>query len=195
MGGERFFTETNGYEDLPTEIRTHGMSKNTVVLCSAESNEPDQDLDAVAEIIEARSTRSCAYAIVDMTATNDLILRGKRGILLSENRSLAVVQDELTLTDLANVIWNAYTPAKVISASARTLVLELNGKRLLCKLSGAGNGRFTVTPVEGTDLKRITVQATANGKFRMAVACRLLADGESRSQKLYDLRPMSTWNQ
>lgn len=194
LGGERFFTETNGYDAL-SEFRVVGMSKNTMVLCPTESNAPDQDPDAVAEIIEARSTRSCAYAIVDMTATNDLILRGKRGIMLSENRSLAVVQDELTLSDPANVIWNAYTPAKAISASARTLVLELNGKRLLCKLSGAGNGRFTVAPVEGTDLKRITVQATANGKFRMAVACRLLADGESRSQKLYDLRPMSTWNQ
>ncbi len=195
MGGQRFFVETNGYEDLSPELRFGGMGKSTIILRPAEGQALDQDPDAITEIVEARSTRSCAYAIVDMTSTNDLILRGKRGILLAENRTLAVVQDELTLIDPANAIWNAYTPAKVISASARTLLLELNGKRLLCKLYGAGNGRFSVTSVENTDLKRITVQAAVSGKFRMAIACRLLADGESKSQKLYDLRPMSTWDQ
>ncbi len=191
MGGQRFFAETNGI--LPSSA--DGTGKNTILFASSDNGVFDQSQNAVAEIIEARSTRSCAYAVVDMTSTNGAILRGKRGILLSENRSLAVIQDELTFSRSVNAVWSAYTPAKIVSASARTLVLELNGVRLLCKLSGAGTGRFAVTPVENTNLTRVSVEISAVEKLRMAVAFQVLSDGESRSKKLYELRPMSTWNE
>lgn len=194
MNGQRFFTDINGLETLPLMFRSRAEGKNTIVVNQTEEPAPDQNPDAVSPITEARSTAPHAYAVVDMTSTNDAIQRGKRGIMLTENRSVAVVQDELTLSDDAEITWRAYTPAKVISASARTIVLELNGKQLLCKLYGAGSGKFCCNPVENSSLTQITVQTSSNGKFRMAVAFRAFASGDSKSVKLYDLRAINAWS-
>ena len=195
MGGERFFAETGGYEELSRLFRARAEGQNTLVINPTDEHLPDQNPDAVAVLTEARSTSSRAYAIVDMTSTNDLILRGKRGILLTDDRRVAVVQDELTLSSPAVALWSAYTPASVAHASARTLVLELNGKRLLCKLCGAGSGRFLFESVENTSLTRISVRVDVQEKLRMAVAFRLFSDGDARSDKLYDLSPMSRWGE
>ena len=194
MGGERFFAETGGCDSLPRLLRARAEGQNTLVINPTEEPIPDQNPDAVVPITEARSTASHAYAIADMTSTNDLILRGKRGILLTADRSIAVVQDEVTVSAPTVAVWSAYTPAQVVSASARTVVLKLNEKMLVCKLSGAGNARFSWEAVENSPFVRITVRAEVKDKLRMAVACKLLLEGDSKSEKLYDLRPMSTWN-
>ena len=194
MGGERFLCETGGCEELPLMLRTRAEGQNTLVVDPQDAPAPDQNLDAEATICEARSTATRAYAIIDMSTTNDLILRGKRGILLTNDRRVAIVQDEMTLSESASVVWSAYTKAKILSASARTLMLEQNGKRLLCKLTG-GSGRFVITPIEGTDFCRITVPCEVKDKLRMAVAFRLMDEDVQKSDKLYELRPMSTWMQ
>jgi hypothetical protein len=174
-------------------LRARAGGQNTIVIDPQDAPAPDQNPDAEGTLIEARSTSARAYAVMDIATTSDLILRGKRGILLTDNRRVAIVQDEMTLTSPASVVWSAYTTAKVCSASARTMILEQNGKRLLCKLMGAGSGRFAVAPVEGTSFSRITVQTDVKDKLRMAVAFRLMDEGIQKSDKLYELRPMSTW--
>ena len=194
MGGERFFADISGCEALPRLLRARAEGQNTLVVDPTDSHTPDQNPDAVAQITEARSTAAHAYAIVDMTSTNDLITRGKRGILLTNQRSVAVVQDELTVSQPTEAVWSAYTPAQVLSASARTVVLKLNGQMLVCKLSGAGNARFAWEAMENSPFVRITVRASVKDKLRMAVAFRLLREGDSKSEKLYELRPMSAWN-
>ena len=181
MGGERFFT------DIPCKNNADGSSTLTV--------NGTQSINATADILEARSHAACAYAVVDTTKISPLVSRGKRGILLAQNRQVAVVQDELSLSDAATVTWRAYTPAKVVSASARTLLLELNGQQLLCKLSGAGNGRFHCAPVDDSGYTCISVESAVKGKFRMAVSFRLFREGDQKSEKFYDLRPISTWDQ
>ena len=181
MDGERFFAE------MPNK---NGENLANTLLINA-----DQSENAIADILEARSHAACAYAVIDTATTSPSVLRGKRGILLTENRQIAVVQDEITLNDSAEITWQAFTPAKVVSASARTLLLELNGKQLVCKLGGAGTARFQCDPVENTDYTRISASCAAEGKFRMAVSFRILRQGDQKSEKFYDLRPMSAWDQ
>ena len=181
MGGERFFSDT------PCKNGADGSSTLTV--------NGTQSTNATADILEARSHAACAYAVVDTTKISPLVSRGKRGILLAQSRQVAVVQDELSLSDAATVTWRAYTPAKVVSASARTLLLELNGQQLLCKLSGAGNGRFHYAPVDDSGYTCISVESAVKGKFRLAVSFRLFHEGDQKSEKFYDLRPISTWDQ
>ncbi len=195
MGGERFLSETGGCEALPLMLRARAEGQNTLVVDPQAAPAPDQNPDAEAILCEAKSTSARAYAIMDMASTSDLILRGKRGIMLTDNRRVAIVQDELALSSPADIVWSAYTTAKVRSATARTLILEMNEKRLLCKLLGAGSGRFAITPMENTPFSRITVQVAVTGKLRMAVALRLMDEGVQKSDKLYELRPMSTWMQ
>lgn len=193
MGGVRFFTELGGREELPLLLRQRAQGQNTLTVNPTQEPLPDQNPDAIVPILEARSAPGHAYAVVDMTSTNDAILRGKRGILLTDNRRLAVIQDELTLEQPANVVWSAYTEATVRYSSARTLLLEQDGVCLLCKLYGAGNARFTASQVENSTLCRITVNASAQEKFRMAVACKLFREGDTRAEKLYDLKPIGSW--
>ena len=194
MGGERFFAETGGDERLPLMLRRRAEGQNTLVVAPTEMPLPDQNPDAVAQILEARSAPERAYAVLDMSTTNDAILRGKRGILLTADRTIAVVQDELVLDAPAEVVWSAYTRAAVQYAGARTLLLAQNGKTLLCKLCGAGNAHFELTPVEDTGWLHVTVRAAVQERLRMAVACRLYREGtDSRSDRIYECRPMSGW--
>ncbi len=194
MGGERFFAETGGDGRLPLLLRQRAQGQNTLVVNPAEEPLPDQNPQAVAQILEARSAPGLAYAVLDMSSTNDAIVRGRRGILLTDDRRVAVVQDELVLAAPAEVVWGAYTRATVRYGGARTLVLEQNGRQLLCKLCGAGNARFETAQVDDTGWLRVTVRAVVQERLRLAVACRLFRpETDSRSEKLYECRPMSTW--
>lgn len=197
MGGERFFLETGGDARLSLMTRRRAAGQNTLVVDPAAEPVPDQNPDAIAPLTEMRSAPERAYAVVDMTATNDAILRGKRGVMLTENRSVAVIQDELTLAHEAEVVWTVWTRAEVkLNQSGRAAKLLQNGKTLACKLCGVGSpARFSVEPVEGTDLCRLVVRLSAKEKVRMAVVCRLIGDNESPAQKVYDVVPMSKWGE
>lgn len=193
MGGERFFAETGGCEALPMLLRRRAEGQNTFTVDPPTEPMPDQNPDAIVPVVAARSAEGHAYAILDVSSVSDKLVKGKRGIQLTNERSVAVVQDELTLSESAWVVWNAYTRATVRHLSARTAILEQNGKMLLCKLNGAGNAKFECIPVGDSGFTRLSVRASANGKFRMAVAFKLYSEGDDRQEKLYELKPMSSW--
>ncbi len=197
MGGERFFVETGGDETLPIMTRRRAEGQNTLVIDPTEAPAPDQNPDAIAPLIEMRSSPDRAYAVVDMTTTNDAILRGKRGVMLTEGRSVAVIQDELTLAHEAEVVWSVWTRAEVkLNGSGRAARLTQNGKALACKLCGIGSpARFVTETVEGTDYTRLTIRVLVKERVRMAVVCRLIEAGESPAQKVYDVVPMSKWSE
>ena len=178
--GERFFTESDpigAYNIFSVEP----------------SPETAQSQTANAALLAVRGSTDRAYTVVDTTETDPKILRGKRGALLTDRRRVAVIQDELTLAEPATVQWTAYTPAKVEVLRTRYAILEKNGKRLLCRISGAA-GKWEAEPVAGTDLTRLTVRVAANGKMRLAVACRAYREGDDRKTPFYDLRPIGAWD-
>ncbi|MBQ2734850.1 MAG: hypothetical protein IJF33_03370 [Clostridia bacterium] len=197
MGGERFFVETGAEETLPVLLRRRAAGQNTLVVSPIPEPAPDQNPDAVATLTEMRSSPDRAYAVVDMTSTNDAILRAKRGVMLTEARSVAVIQDELTLVSSETVVWTAWTRAEVeLSKSGRAAKLRQNGKILLCRLCGVGSpAKFALTQPEGTDLKALTVAVEGKEKFRMAVVCRLAEEDTPLSEKVYDVVPMSRWSE
>lgn len=195
MSGERFFCETGGETALPFLLRRRAEGQNTVVIDPTEAPLPDQNPDACASLIEMRSDAQKAYAIVDMTSTNDLLLRAKRGAMLMDGRSVAVIQDEMTVSAPTTVEWSVWTRADVVlNKSGRTAKLTQNGKTLLCKLGGVGSpARFeTVSYLDGA-LTRIVVRLEVKERLRMFVACKLLKVGESTSQKLCENLPLSRW--
>ncbi len=193
MGGERFFVELGGCDALPVMLRRRAEGQNTIAIDPPDEPMPDQNPDAIVPIVAARSSEGHAYAVLELSSISDKLLRGKRGILLTGNRSVAVVQDELTLSEPALVVWNAYTRASIRHLSARTVILEQNGKLLLCRLNGAGGARFEAIPVGADNLTRLAVSANADGKFRMSVACKLYRDDEDRNERFYEPKPISSW--
>ena len=197
MGGERFFVETGGDDTLPMMTRRRAAGQNTVVIDPAAEPAPDQNPDAIAPLTEMRSSPDRAYAVVDMTTTSDAILRGKRGVMLTEGRRVAVIQDELTLAHEVEVVWSVWTRAEVkLNQSGRAAKLTQNGKTLACKLAGVGSpARFVAETVEGTDYTRLIVRLSVKERVRMAVICRLIESGESPAQKVYDVVSMSKWGE
>ena len=195
MGGERFFCETGGETALPILLRKRAEGQNTLVVAPAEASVPDQDPAAIAKLLEMRSDADRAYAVVDMSATNDLILRGKRGVLLTDQRSVAVIQDELTVAEPTEVIWYAWTRASVtLNKSGRCAILSQNGKTLICRLGGVGSpARFEKEFFEESGFTRLSVRVAVKERLRLAVSCKLLEAGESRSQRIYELVPISRW--
>ncbi|MBE6589420.1 MAG: hypothetical protein E7643_04505 [Ruminococcaceae bacterium] len=194
MGGVRFFAETGGVSALPISLRRRAEGQNTLVIDPAKAPTPDQVADAVAPFVAMRSGEDRAYAIVDMTATNPTIKSAKRGLMLTERRTVAVVQDEVTLTKAGTFVWTVYTPASVsVCMGGRALKLEKDGKTLLCKLGGVGGVKFEVTPMEGTELSRLRLCIEGKDRIRLSVACKLIGEGENASVKLYDTVPMSKW--
>ncbi len=195
MGGERFFAETGGEEALPAMLRRRAEGQNTVTVDAPVAPAPDQKPNAHARFLEVRSGTDRAYAVVDMTSISDSLLRGKRGVMLSDERRVAVIQDELTLTHPATVAWSAWTRAEIkLNKSGRIAKLSQNGKVLECRLSGVGYpARFEIRTVEGSEFKALTVTVSGKEKLKMAVTCRLL-DGETDT-KNYEFVPMSKWGE
>ncbi|MBQ9773738.1 MAG: hypothetical protein IJW30_03650 [Clostridia bacterium] len=194
MGGVRFFAETGGISALPVMMRRRAAGQNTIVVEPASEPAPDQNPYAEARLTEMRGSADRVYAVVDMGETSDLILRGKRGAMLTDGRGTAVIQDELVLSRPAKVVWTVYTPASVtLCSGGKSAKLEKDGKTLLCKLGGLGSARFACEEVAGCDLTRLYVEADVKERLRLSVACALLAEGEPVTKKLYDTTPMSNW--
>jgi len=193
MGGERFFVELGGEDGLPLLLRKRAEGQNTVTVNPAPSPAPDQNPDAIAPILEMRSSRSRAYAVVDMSGISDTVLRAKRGLLLTADRRVAVVQDEMTLAEAAEIVWTAWTRAEVsVSKSGKTATLTQNGKTLVCKLCGVPTAsRFEAKHLVGSHLFRLTVHVAGKDKLRMAVVCRL----EENADLTYEVVPMSRWGE
>ena len=193
--GERFLVETGGDESLPMLLRRRAEGQNTVVINPTEQSVPDQNPGATAPLIEMKSAANRVYAVLDMTKTNDALLRAKRGVMLTEGRSVAVVQDELTLDAPGTVVWTAYTRAEVaLNASGRAAKLTINEKTLLCRLCGVGSpARFTVEAIGDGGLSRISVRMEGKDRLRMAVVFRLMGEDDSISERHYEITPISKW--
>lgn len=190
MGGIRFICETGGADELPMMLRRRAEGQNTVTVDPADEPYPDQNPQAVATIVEAKSAPDRAFAVVDMSGISDGLLRAKRGALLYAHRSVAVIQDEMQVSSPATVVWNAYTEAKILHNGGRSLLLEKGGKVLLCRIYGGGTAKFETYPIEGTDLTRLTVRTQVRERLRLAVAFALT---DVKDAKLYDLVPMTKW--
>lgn len=193
MGGERFFAETGGDDSLPLLLRRRAAGQNAWFVDPHDESIPDQNPDAVARLTEMRTSDERAYAIVDMSGVSDRLARAKRGVMLTEARRVAVIQDEISMTDPAELTWRLWTRAEVqLTPSGRSATLTQNGKRLACRLGGVGSpARFEVEHFE--KWTALTVRIPAREKVRIAVICRLLTEGESLGERGYEVVPMSRW--
>ena len=190
--GERFFAETGGVDSLPILLRRRAEGQNTVVVNPGNEHIPDQNPGATAPFVEMKGAADRAFAVVDMSGTNDMILRAKRGAMLDDNRMVAVIQDEIQLAEAGDVVWNAYTPAEVtLNKSGRTATLTLNGKTLICKLCGiASPVCFTAEKIGESGLTRLQIRVEAKDRVRVAVVC-YPSDRDAASN--YEMTPMSKW--
>lgn len=195
-GGVRFFAETGGIAGLPIMLRRRAAGQNTIVVNPTEEPAPDQNPLALAKLTEMKGSPEHIYAVVDMASTNDAILRGKRGVMLTDNRSTVVIQDELVLSEPSVVVWTVYTPASVtLLSGGKSARLDKDGNTLLCKIGGFGQARFECEAVEGCELTRLFIRMEVKQRLRLSVASTLVSEDEISTKKLYETAPISTWGE
>ena len=202
MAGVRFFAETGGIETLPVMMRRRAAGQNTVVVNPAAEPAPDQEPHANAKIVEMKGREDRIYAVVDMTSTNKDILRGKRGVMLTDNRTTVVIQDELVLQAPGEILWTVYTPAEVeILNGGKVAKLTVNDKVLKCQIGGFGKAKFAAEKVENSNvpfnptlsLTRLYIKAEVKERLRLSVAAKVIGEGDDFDAKLYEVAPISTW--
>ena len=144
-------------------------------------------------LVQARGATDRAFAVVDTGELASAVKRGKRGVCLSANRSVAVIQDELTVSEPVDLLWTAYTPATVSEKRRRSLVLEQDGKKLLCRIAGA-TAQWKAEPAEG-GLTRLTIALRAEGKVRLAVCCKAYSEWDNPNEAFYAVEPIAKWGE
>lgn len=161
---------------------------------TVEGEATGQNPFANAALLEVRGAADRAYAVVDLSEISPAILRGKRGVQLCGARQIAVVQDELTVRQPTTFLWNAVTPAKVAVLRTRYAILEQNGRRLICRFSGAA-GKWEAEPIPETGLTRLFVRFRVNRAVRFAVFCKPYREAKDRNEPFYEVRPIAKWSE
>ena len=190
MAGVRFFAVADDIKTVP------GIAarQNTIVVNPVVEHAPDQEDYANAKIVEMKGREDRIYAVVDMTSTNKAILRGKRGVMLTDNRQTVVIQDELVLAAPGEILWTVYTPAEVeILNGAKVAKLTVEDKVLKCQIGGFGKAKFVAEKVEESDMTRLYIRAEVKDRLRLSVAAKVIGDGDDFDAKLYEVVPISTW--
>ena len=163
----------------------------------------DSKLDAVSEILRFESGKTSALAVIDMGCAyldaNTEVL-SPRGMLVTDNRSTVVIQDEIKLTrTVKEVLWQGHVIEKgkvTVSKDKKSAIIEYNGKSLLCEIvvpDGYNvDWKFEVraadyhpktglvmTPGEydRDGLQKLVAIANDVDEIKIAVVCRLLSDG------------------
>ncbi len=195
--GERFLSSIGGNEAFPEILRRRASGQNTFVIDPPSELLPDQNPEATAPLVEMKSSEERAYAVVDMTATNDALLRAKRGVLLTENRSVVVIQDELTLSKSGEYVGAVWTDAAVnVNKSGRMAKLTRNGKTMVCRLCGVGSpAKIEAIEYAESGFTKLEIRVPVKSSIRLALVCRMLKDGETGSEKYYEMTPISRWGE
>jgi hypothetical protein len=192
-GGVRFFAETGGIESLPVMFRRRAAGQNTLIVNPKPAPAHDQRPDAVAPLSVMRASADRAFAVVDMSRTSADVKHAQRGLLLCEGRTVAVIQDEVTANGGCDYLWTVYTPAEVtLISGGKAAKLTRDGKTLLCRIGGV-SAKFETEAVEGSGLTRLSISVKEKARLRLSVACKLLGEGESTKEKLYDTVAISKW--
>ncbi|MEL6929235.1 MAG: heparinase II/III family protein [Cyanobacteria bacterium J06600_6] len=162
--------------------RMRAEGQNTLIINP--DREPDQDINAKAQIVRTKFQPERGYAIADLTpAYAAKTSQVKRGIALQDQRHQALIQDEISASSPVNVFWFMHTNAEIkIAPDRRSAILVQDGKQLLAQIRGTDKGFFSqmsakplptspnpVGQAENTQLKKLTIELKAVTDSQFAV--------------------------
>jgi len=131
-------------------LRTEGHNTLTV-------DDRNEDLDAVAPLIQFASDTNGSVAVADLKAAYPQTLADwQRGIRLLSGRRV-LVQDEVVPRKAADITWNFHTRATItiLPAGGEALLTQGNVK-WLARILSPGDGKFEQIPVQASWPQRST---------------------------------------
>lgn len=135
-----------GYWENPgrrwTYYRLDAQGQNTLVMNPGLT--PGQDPSAFCRITQYSSQQDKGFAIADMTdAYSANASSVKRGLLLFNERSRIILQDEIITHSPTTVWWFMHTKQNItVSGDAKTAILTSGTKRLYARILSPSNASF-----------------------------------------------------
>ena len=121
--------------------RKRAEGQNTLVINP--SQVPDQYIKAKASITNFNSAPNQGYAVIDMTSAYKDALYAKRGIALTLNRQLVLLQDELQLKKSSEIYWFMHTKAGIeFTDNRKTAILSISGKKMYAHILSPSEAYF-----------------------------------------------------
>ncbi len=128
--------------------------------CRAEANNtiianPRQDMSDMkypyfAEVDRYESGVNTAYGIIDMTDTNQDYVSAKRGAMMTGNRDVIVIQDEITAVKPSEYYWFANANAEItLAPDGKSALWEYEGDKMLVRITqGPADAKFDIMPTQ-----------------------------------------------
>jgi len=202
------FIQTGSYADY-YHTRTEG---NNTLLINPDMS-AGQNKDAMAVVEKFESGKNTAFGILDMTSTHDDYVSAKRGMMLTDNRSKLIVQDEVVAKKPSEFYWFAHTNARVVIADdGKSALMEKNGEKMYVRLAAAPeSARFSLMAIEPlptspnpasqqgeylpeyTGDKKLTVHVEGIKEMTLSVEFIPIRDGEGIPKTFAAAVPMAQW--
>lgn len=184
--------------------RKRAEGQNTLVINP--SKEPDQNINAQASITDFSSAQNQGYAVIDMTSAYKDAIYAKRGIALTLNRQLVLLQDELKLKSGSEVYWFMHTKAGIkFSENRKTATLSISGKKMYAHILSPSEAYFAnleASPLKSSpnpniqtqnkEIRKLSIHLMNVNETNISV---IFTDNKNLLNKSLSPLPLSSWNQ
>ncbi len=149
--------------------RNRAEGHNTLVINPTSGN--DQFIGADCSLVDYGRVGDTSYAIGDLTtAYIDHANSINRGVMLTDNRQVVIVRDEISLNKTSELYWFAHTDASVtISADKKSAILEINGKYMQAKILEGSNAEFEVMDPKPLSTSPVLEGQSSNSGCKLAI--------------------------
>ncbi len=130
-----------------TYYMTRGEANNTFII-NPKQDKPDMYYEYFAEVSKYEAGVNTSYGVINMTDTNPDYESAQRGIMLTGERDIVVVQDEIKAKAPSEVYWFVNTDAEItISEDGKSALWEYDGDRMLVRITqGPADAKFAIMP-------------------------------------------------
>jgi len=138
--------ETGGHFDY---YHCRAEANNTII-ANPKQDLPDMFYQYYAEVDRYESGVNTSYGIIDMTNTNKDYKDAKRGVMMTGNRDVIVLQDEITAYGASEYYWFANMNAEItLAPDGKSALLEYDGDKMLVRITqGPADAKLDIMPTQ-----------------------------------------------
>ncbi len=147
--GKRFIRQLNSYDYAlkdPKATIYYKRDESSNCLVINPSATASQISSAVARTIKSGTSDNTAFIVLDTTETYADYKSAKRGMMLTDNRSRIIVQDEVVANAPSEFYWFANTDASItIAKDGKSALLTIDDARMLARIiEGPAEAKFEI---------------------------------------------------
>ncbi len=192
--GQRFVRQLNSYDyalKAPKAETYYKRDESSNCLVINPSATASQVSSAVARTIKSGTSDNTAFIVLDTTETYADYKSAKRGMMLTDNRSRIIVQDEVVANAPSEFYWFANTDASIkIAPDGKSALLTIGDAQMLARIiEGPAEAKFemmdrkslfpSVTQIDANKGgQKLFIHLTDKTELNLAVEYVALKDGE-----------------